>query len=190
MACHFKISLGDRTHTVLTTIDHHYVLSGETLLRMETWPAWCSQCAKFVEAERVPSAQELDKDIAEAKYYFDRPGLIPQGSFVRLRIKNLEELRLQRQWRSTRISPSKCLNCFGENITLIWPEPEVDIPGIGPCVGEFRGWADVMKGTSVQFYTSEGSLIPESDSGKFIGLLESLKRKKIGRMYPRLASGR
>ena len=153
MATLFHFDLAGQSYDLAISGRRFYVLEGGRLLPVRVWPAWCEQCRTFTEAEQIFPAADEAKELSEVEHFANCPGHIPPDR--RVFVWQLPELRLRKEWRGTRRSPAKCLDCGSVNITSIWPGPDVDIPGRGKCVGRFGGWAD-MSGPPARYYGAEG----------------------------------
>lgn len=163
MATRFEFNIGDETSALLINTRHFYLLPGGDLLQMQTWPAWCEGCEAFVEAENFPTTDELGGQIREAEYFAEWPGLIPLDSASRIRymIRNITDSRSRLEWRSTRVSPAKCLDCGSSDLRAIELDRQFDIPGRGRCVACFRGWVDAVTDLPDRYYSREGIRIAE-----------------------------
>src|SRR5688572_8099912 len=91
-----------------------YILNNGSQLDIDSQPAWCYCCKRFVEAEKIDSVAELDRQIAELQHFRDSPGHIPPDRTVR--IHRLPELLLRRTWRAHRENPPRCLECRSTNL--------------------------------------------------------------------------
>lgn len=164
MASIFKFKLDGKSYSlwICATPKRSYVLEDGNLLPVSLWPAWCEGCQKFVPGEQIFPIEEEDKRLDELEYFAQHPGHIPPDRYVD--IKSLPELRVRKRWRQKRVSPAKCLICGSTSITSIWPEPEIDIPGHGRCVGGPVGFADVSSEPPDvdEFFNPEGDRIPSA----------------------------
>src|SRR5438552_1890140 len=83
--------------------------------------AWCYRCGAFVAAERLPSFDEIDREIAAIRAGNTTTGRALRGldpakdsgyqSLVDQEQGNLERWEKTREWRSHRCSPARCLEC-------------------------------------------------------------------------------
>lgn len=172
MASVFEFQLEEKTYSLMIFYadpEHFYVLEDGSLLPVSVWPAWCESCQKFVAGELIHSIEDEDKELEELEYFAKHPGHIPPDRQVDL--GNLPELRVRQIWRKKRTSPAKCMACGSESITSIRPEPEIEIPGRGKCVGRFGGWVDASSagGPHKKLYTPGGDRIPSPPKQRRLG---------------------
>jgi hypothetical protein len=156
MAAVYQFELAGQTYGLAIRNRHFYVLDDGQLLPVRVWPAWCERCRTFTLAEQIFPVAEEAKELKEVEYFAERPGLIPPDRFIPVR--QLPELRVRMLWRAERRSLAKCLACGCSDITPIWPDPEVEIPGRGKCVASFRGWMD-MPNRPDEYYSPEGERV-------------------------------
>jgi hypothetical protein len=166
MASVFHIHCGDgHAHSVALFTGNVYMLADGTALDMETYPAWCSSCQRFVVAELVRTRTELEAEIRELEFFAERPGWIPENRI--LRIAQLPELRRRLAWRCQRSSPPHCLDCGSEQIVHFWPQSTMELPRFGRCELRFSGWVDATRSTCpVGAFSPEGVRLvaPSTDS--------------------------
>jgi hypothetical protein len=105
-------------------------------LPVETCPAWCGTCRRFVEAERIQAFEDLAADVHELEYFAARPGLIPEDRpALAFALRRWPEQRRRLEWRKSRASPARCLACGSVEVTPFGGRGEADVPGVGRCKG-------------------------------------------------------
>src|SRR5205085_3855090 len=92
-------------------------------------------------AESFETLESYDRQIEQAAYYFERPGLIPPGDHaVRWLVVELPDRRRRREWRTTRQAPQKCIECGSTDVVVLSRDGRPsDVPDLGKvhhrCVG-------------------------------------------------------
>lgn len=112
---------------------YNYHLADGSRLHVIQQVAWCRDCGRFVLAEYLPSIEELQEELAGYRSgdreWIERWVFVSDGKPVAIRIA---ELKRYREWRLTRQSPPRCLEC---GMTDITPSP-MDREFPHPATGE------------------------------------------------------
>lgn len=152
----------------LATAHDKYQLPDRSEMFIDTEPAWCRGCRRFVLVEKLTSPDELD---ANARAFAaDRRKhpmkFLPQQMQADITQKLLDEgVAHVKQWRaalSVRVSPPRCLECGG-TIHVRLPSnhqwlSDPDIPH--PCVRVAEGMSHASMCESGRLYDTEGRRIP------------------------------
>jgi hypothetical protein len=134
-----------------------YMLRDGSKLDIDSQPAWCYGCKRFVEVEKIESVAELDRQLAELQHFYDSPGHIPPDRIIR--IERLPVLRTRRIWRAHRESPPRCLECGSTSIAALDESaPFTDAPGMGRCEVRIIRYSGVPSPHRVT-YSPEGELV-------------------------------
>ena len=161
---------GTREEMLLLSNGNYVLPSGATLSLSEQ-PAWCQRCRKFVRAEYLSSLEEIDAEVTkyQEKVADSRKLLagLPKSTKSKDRQHVLHELSIwedaivnlanRRQWRISRQSPPKCLECRSTELDL--PPSGVDeYPHPG---GKGRVRVEIISHVSLfldekEYYSPEG----------------------------------
>lgn len=138
-----------------------YVLEDRNFLETLQKESWCRCCGTIVAGEFIPSMQEIENEIRRVTDPNDKiHKVFGRGTIDRI----LADARIRLQWRPTRNSPPRCLDCQSTDIINIPAENFVD-----PVSGtKFRllscGHASMATETRRRL-TPEGLLFEKDDNG-------------------------
>ena len=134
-----------------------YELADGTLLHVRQAACWCAICDCILMAEDVPSVAALESELAtlENPTEEDRQLIDFIGTPLSERIT---EQKRRIQWRRSRQSAARCLQCGSTEITVLPGEDEFHHPQTGERVAvSGRGFAET--GMWEARFTPEGELI-------------------------------
>lgn len=145
----YKLPDSGREEWVLWSAFIDYRLPDGSKLHIMQQPAWCAACRRFVIAEEVPTVEWLQAEISRFQQpEFQQPdseaftiwAFVSNNQPVAERI---EELRRYIEWRQSRQSPPRCLECGSLELTLTPMDGEFAHPATGErVVVGGQGWAD------------------------------------------------
>ncbi len=132
-------------------------------LRPILWSAWCNLCRKVVDAERVPTLQELEDHLESARRepHAERKLFTywPPEEEISVTLRYIE-------WRKIRVAPSRCFECGGHD--LHFPETSYGNLPCPLCSGEMEAHLTVIGGSFTRFaaavYSLEGDLITPGEA--------------------------
>jgi hypothetical protein len=160
----YSLPESGRDEWVLFSAFLDYRLADGTRLHVEQDPAWCPACRAFVAAERVPTVEELEREVAE--FQAGDPDLLRQWAFVsggQTAAGRIAELRRRVEWRRGRRSPARCLRCGGGGVAPLPVDGEFRHPQTGErVVVGGSGWADAVPWFAE--FSPEGKLLAEPDA--------------------------
>lgn len=154
-------------------LDRSYLLAPRQRVPLHDGAAWCCACCAFVAAERLMSLDEIDAELKRAKSdaaaFQPEPTQATDGTpgpsvdpheraraHRREEVENWERLR---DWRLTRVSPRKCLQCGSTIVRLLGHARRHRHPITDePIEIEL---ACHMSMTIHELYTPEGDAIPD-----------------------------
>tara|TARA_R110002049_G_scaffold133887_2_gene293272 strand:+ start:177 stop:740 length:564 start_codon:yes stop_codon:yes gene_type:complete len=147
----------------------YYEFGDGTNIGLRPTIAWCCRCSDFIDAEWIPSLDQIKNELREltdpssrrassftsTEPPFDKSPFIERRA--RLYAEAKDEASRRIQWRADRVSPPKCLICGSTEIHFPGDDQTVEIPGhgtatvnwTGMCSTDFCNW----------FYTPEGDRI-------------------------------
>jgi hypothetical protein len=126
----FELTSSKRREFVAFSAYLNYRLPNGSALHIEQQEAWCPICNRFVVAERIPTIEELEQALIE----------LSLGDAQRLKLLALSgrpiaeeatELVRRLEWRRTRLSPARCLECGSPAIRPLPPDDEFSHPATG-----------------------------------------------------------
>lgn len=166
MPLQFNVALSDvRIVHLGSGLGFAYLLPDGTQLGVSQSACWCNACGAFALVEQMESLAQYDAWIAEAEPFLMYPGRLAHRyedpmaqSRLELHVKYLPELRRRREWRATRRSPPRCLECGSTRTIQLLDGRETDVPGVGRATLRVRAltgdfWAPP------RLYTPEGERI-------------------------------
>jgi hypothetical protein len=153
---------------------NYYEFSESDHIDLQAVPVWCRRCARITEGEELLTTEELDRlindlqDTSTEIYKFTRHGVLEEllGKGEEHVQECIIDLQRRRQWRESRVSPAKCIQCGSTDIVFFrldepMPSPrgrgEVQIQIVGMCSTSFNEW----------FFTPEGDRIPRDTQSTY-----------------------
>jgi hypothetical protein len=146
--------------------------------------AWCGAYRQVVYAERLeelPALEtELQQDALRGEEFYSGLALPPGRDWREERDRHLSELRCRIEWRRSRVSPPKCLECGSSSILLIpvtdddddenGESPEIEHPDCGGCLRVVA--VGLARSRDWVFYTPEGDKIATYEAFPSKGLVQ------------------
>lgn len=147
----------DRCDTKFSYIFTHgwyYDLNGQTM-HIAVAPAWCFDCCRLRNAEKLPSIEECERQIED---------LSQQRTAKRSRLarpKALEEAMLRLQWRRNRVSDPRCIWCGSTNLQFLDKDPQSGLlPFTHPdCGGTISHTSSYLGSDRPTYFSAEGKLL-------------------------------
>ena len=155
----------------ISGLPRYYRLSAGVVIHVETEWAWCASCESVVPSEKIRSLEdvqrELDALVAREPDMVEwvRDLALPSGDFEATYQREVAQFTSRRDWRQSRQSLPRCLECGGTAITpFVWRDTDDDLdaeefetiehPSCGGrihlrCVG-------LVRPAVVFYYTPEG----------------------------------
>ncbi len=150
-------------HRFYGTRGNYYQLPDGSKLDVHGSLVWCRQCQAFLEAEWLQSVPEIEQAVvaysdvnsAESQRVLQVSGVGDKAGFL---AEQLAERTTRLQWRRSRTSPPKCLECGTTDVADLGDGQEIASPCspgtliielVGMCSTAFRNY----------FYTPEGDRI-------------------------------
>jgi hypothetical protein len=155
---------------LLSELPRSYRLPNDVVIHVETGWAWCATCQNVTQSEEIRPLEdiqrELDAAIAREPEIVDwvREIISPSEDFEAAYQRTLARFAQRRDWRQSRQSPPRCLECGATAITpFVWHEadnPDDDhfVPVSHPgCNGLLHLSLAGLNRPAIQFfYNSEG----------------------------------
>ena len=127
--------LTDEQLWALYILGHHYVLPNGQSVRVPQCAAWCYDCETVVAAERIPDELEIEQHRNQLLEILAGAKTILSLLFDDLNSVQAELEMQEALWAafSSRITPAKCLTCFGARLFFLQHrfEDETHVPN-GP----------------------------------------------------------
>jgi hypothetical protein len=132
--------------------------------------AWCCDCQIFVDAEWIPSLDDIANELDElndptsfrASSYLSNKPPFDKSPYLERRAKLYaeakDEAKRRIDWRRVRQSPPRCLYCGSTDLRFPDDDQTVEIPGRGSAVVEWSGMCSTE--FCNWFFTPEGLRIP------------------------------
>jgi hypothetical protein len=135
-----------------------YRLSDGSELSVDQQPAWCPSCRTFVLGELVPSIEDILRSMEEVRSG-DPKRMLLLKMIERSVADELAELSSREEWRRSRRSPPRCLECGCDQIVPLPGSKEFPHPATGePVIETSSGFASMERWAAT--FTPEGERIP------------------------------
>jgi hypothetical protein len=165
----FKFMPEGRVQRWFGTRGNCYRLADGCEIDLHTTPVWCAQCVSITDGEKIESLATIDKDLADLRdpasfsYQMWTNNAVHEvlGGGDKLREGHVEALKLRRQWRESRTSPPRCIEC-GSTEILPFPENEAVNNPAGPGTVTMSAVGHVSTGWTGWVFTPEGERIHDA----------------------------
>jgi hypothetical protein len=145
-----------------------YVLPNSLEIPMPTEVAWCGQCGRVVEVERLLPLSDVDAELArcgvgrsyamdwwgEDGYWSELRSSVSRGWRIS-RDEYAGYVRVIRDWLTSRVSPPRCLSCGGNRLEQVLLDGPFRHPGCSGTIRTVYAVHEVLIADYTRF-TSEG----------------------------------